>query len=301
MYFSGAFSGGGIDEFFIERGLPRLFTCSYSKELFKNLATIKAMGIKKYKIMIDSGAFTAWNSGTIMTMRNLREIWDTILERYPNNSYVFISLDVIPGVRGKERTKEQYQKAIQESFNNYDELRKLYPNITILPVYHAPEPLYVMEHYLRCTQHFAISINAALSERERVKLLTSVFPECTNVKVHGLATTGLEMLRCVGWHSVDSATWVMIGAMGSILWPTKNNTQFLRIDISEHSKKVKVLGAHVNNAPMRKEVCAKIEEHGFDPQELATNYIARHKWNILRWSEINIVKPTKHQRRLFDA
>lgn len=296
LYFSGTL-GREIDNYFYSLKVCRLFSCAYENELFTNLELLRMHGLNGYDLIIDSGAFTAWNAGKPMSMDAMLSVWQHILNKFPDNNYTFISLDVIPGVKGSPRTDDDYKYAMDQSIKNYDILRDKYPDLKILPVYHAPEPLEVLQHYMAITDHLAISVNATLSEKQRVDVLQAVFPH--DIKVHGLATTGLKMLQCVDWYSVDSATWAMIGAMGGLLWLNDDCTEFLKIPISIESPRRKKHNSHIDSHTAADMAYDKIRQYGFDPDTLRTSYKERAKWNILMWTKLRVNPIQYRQEGLF--
>lgn len=299
FYFSGTL-GQDIDLYFLSLKVSRLFSCAYEREIYRNCEMIRYHEYEGYDLIIDSGAFSAWNAGKPMTMDDMLRVWDRILTAYPENNYTFISLDVIPGTRGVPRTESDYKVAREQSMENYDALTRRFPDLRILPVYHAPEPYEVMYHYLAKTDHIAISIDASLAEKQRVEILQEVYPRREGVKVHGLATTGLNMLRCVDWYSVDSATWAMIGAMGGLLWLNEDETEFIKVPISIESPRRRTRNSHIDSHTAADYAYDRIRHYGFDPETLRMSYKERAKWNILMWHKLKVRPVKSKQQGLFE-
>jgi hypothetical protein len=118
---------------------------------------------------------------------------------------------------------------------------------------------------------------------------------------HGLAATGNNMVTQVPWYSVDSSSWITVGAMGGILWPS--NGRFRVLSLSEDSPNKHVAGHHLTTlkGPERAAVEAYIRSHGYDPDLLATNYTERRKWNVLMWIRPPWIKNIKPKTDLFDV
>lgn len=119
------------------------------------------------------------------------------------------------------------------------------------------------------------------------------------VKIHGFAMTAFELMRRYPWYSVDSSSWLKVGAYGKIFVPKKDRSGVWRWDknpvafvISEVGRG-KGLGS--NESPLyRKAIYDLLEENGFPigqdrvmngrrkpvVEGLINSYVLRTKWNI---------------------
>lgn len=172
-------------------------------------------------IMLDSGAFTAWNMGHITTVDEVNRAYSHFMSEVGDlfDDIVMINLDRIPGEKGRDPTLDELKEAVEISDENYKILRDIFGD-KVLPVFHQGEPDERLYEVAEMTQYICLSPRNDLHEKarrlwsqERHALLHEKYP---TAQTHGLATTGNLMLRDVPWHSVDSASWVHHAAYGMI-------------------------------------------------------------------------------------
>lgn len=176
-------------------------------------------------ILLDSGAFTAWNKGEKTTVDDVKRKYSKFIEQAGDlfEEIWGINLDVIPGERGRDPTQEELDEAVRVSDINYEILTKEFGNI-ILPVFHQGESPARLEECVAQVDgkhnYICVSPRNDLPEGKRVEwsrdshaLLKSKWP---HIMTHGLATTGNRMVRTVPWYSGDSAAWVQHGGYGMI-------------------------------------------------------------------------------------
>lgn len=277
LYFSGSFdSFDGVTEYLIDKDQFRLCTFAYPKEAYYYLDLADSQG-KSVNMMIDSGAFTVANSGKTVHLHDLIAYHKDLLARYGDrHNFVFISLDVIVGAKGRKATEAERKAGMKESYDNYVTLAQEFPDQTILPVYHSGEDIRLRNMYIDLTDHICLSMSQRLSEIDRVKW--AMEHQVPGIKMHGLAATGNEMLTYVDWYSVDSATWVIHSTMGLIYFKTKRGLR--PYSISSRSPRAKIRNTHLSNMTFTSDIYKQIEEHGYTVEELAEDYAARMKWNI---------------------
>lgn len=187
----------------------------------------KKMGDRPYPkhILLDSGAFTAWNKGEETTVDDVKRKYARFIELSGDlfEEIWGINLDVIPGAKGRDPTPDELKRAVEVSDINFEILVKEFGD-KILPVYHQGEPV---ERLNECcamvdgrSNYICVSPRNDLAEGLRVKwshdahtMLKNKWPA---IKTHGLATTGNRMVSEVEWYSGDSAAWVQHGGYGMI-------------------------------------------------------------------------------------
>jgi hypothetical protein len=279
MYFSGSMTHPHVVERLVSTNVHRLFTFAAPKEVHEYLAVCDAKGIRA-NIMIDSGAFTGWNIGKHVTLDALLAYNTDLLQRYPHHNFVFIALDVIPGSKGRMATQVEIDAAVEQSYINFRHMLQVFPQQQILPVYHSGEDRHVRDRYLQHAPYMCLSMNQDLSEQQR--LLWAREAMVPGVHFHGLAATGNAMLTQVDWYSVDSSGWLMVAAMGSILFPVGNKLKPLPISLESPSRKVQ--GQHFATMHEREHMVGFIRQRGYNEEQLATDYAARICWNIDMWN-----------------
>ncbi|HEU5488700.1 MAG TPA: hypothetical protein VFV16_07750, partial [Candidatus Nitrosotalea sp.] len=186
-------------------------------------STVKIIVPKKQKIMLDSGAFSAWTKGLQI---DLKEYCDFI---FKFNEYLdtYINLDVIPGIPNKKRTREEVESSAELSYKNLIEMKKL--GLSPIPVYHWGEDMSWLERLLNDGEKY-IAIGVPGVNRETlVSWLDRVFTVLTRisgevkVKVHGLGVFKPFLMERYPWYSVDATSWIMQAASGRILIPPRIN------------------------------------------------------------------------------
>lgn len=281
LYFSGSVDRS-VSVFMLEQDVHRLFTYAYPEEVFDYLRWADGMG-KRCRIMMDSGAFTAWNAGRPVVLEELMAYNKKVLAQFgERHDFVFISLDVIPGERGQVPTAEDIASAVDRSYQNFLVMQQEFKGHYVLPVYHSGEDPSLRNAYLQLTDYICLSMNQDWSERDRLQWAKrSAIP---GFRYHGLAATGNRMATEVAWYSVDSSSWVTVGSMGNILWPGGDHT-FKLLAVSKNSPARHDMGYHVNNlAPIERDrVLQAIADAGFDFERLCVDYRERWRWNVLQW------------------
>lgn len=292
LYFSGSVDHQ-VSEHLIVNNVHRLFTYAYPKEIYEYLNRADELGIR-CRIMVDSGAFTAWNIGKPVALRDLLDYHDKILRQYgARHDFVFIALDVIPGTREGGATDEDIANAEIESMANFATMQQHHNHHKVMPVYHSGEDVRLRNHYLGLCDYLCLSMNQTWSENNRLEWAKRA--HVPGVDFHGLAATGNKMVTQIDWFSVDSSSWVTVGSMGNILWPV--NGQFRVLPVSGNSPSRHDAGNHIDTlTPVERELVHKrIVEWGFDPEVLAKDYRERWRWNIYQWCfppwETKLVRP----------
>ena len=173
-------------------------------------------------IKLDSGAFTAWNTGGKVNLIEYKDWCHSIAQRFPDRPITCINLDVIPGEKGRASTQSEREDGIAQSLINADRLRSA--GLPIVEVFHQDEPFSLLEtlvERLPVKGTLALSPRNDVSVQRREKWLRSVtgywmknhgktFP-----KAHGLAVTGKSLMKAYPFYSVDSSSWATCARYGA--------------------------------------------------------------------------------------
>ena len=299
VFFSGI--GKGIIERDERLGSPRyrLFSChgnyfNYALKTIPECATID----NEFEIMLDSGAFTAWTKGEEVKLNELRRVYGALLEKYGHlgRKFWLINLDKIPGSPGRDPSAREIDECIKVSDENYHLLVEEFGDI-VLPVFHQGESI---EERLPVVEAMGEYINVSprndVGERMRVRWAKEVHRHLKpSTKTHGLAATGLPMMQDVPWHSVDSASWIMVASYGHIWWP---RTMTL-VSVSEDSPNRFLADKHYVSLSdiERQQFHAHAERFGLTLDDLQTDFAARAVWNRLVQSEIYRAVPARETVR----
>ena len=309
FYFSGieTFKNGSLKDSVISVCDHRLQSChgAYVRTTMDWMARTVSIGAACNQVMmLDSGAFTAWSKGHTMTLQELLPVYSDIAKMYSDKfkDMWFINLDVIPGSRDRKPTPSDIEEALHVSDENFSVLESEFGK-RILPVYHQGEELSRLLELEEESQYICISPRQTLSEKVRVAWLDHISARARKDRsYHGLATTGARSIIVNDWHSVDSASWVMVGAMGNILLPIKGWVKPL--SVSDDSPNLKIQGKHISNLSFieYEHVSEIIHSHGFTVEELVENHSHRMAFNffIIRDAIKSLAKKTGDQPSLFE-
>jgi hypothetical protein len=244
-------------------------------------------------MMLDSGAFTAWNAGEEATL-------DHVIESYERFEDVagdlfeeiwMINLDKIPGEKGRDPTQAELDESIVISDRNYKILVEKFGD-RILPVFHQDESDERLFEIADMADYFCISPRNDLPEARRKRWSQRVHHMLTNKygpgakRTHGLATTGNEMIREVPWYSIDSAAWILHAGYGKIdVFLDDRFGGLLGHDkpryrnwfVSEEGGKSRYAGQHIDTIlPATKALLVeRMNQYGFDEEQVRTDSRAR--------------------------
>lgn len=243
--------------------------------------------------MIDSGAFSAWRRGEPISLKKYIRFLDKNRGYYTSA----VNLDVIPGSLANPRPGQVVvEAAAEQGWKNACQMREA--GLNVVPVYHMGERRYWLEKMVGegFTYIGLSALNEATTEQKREwfdELFaylcgTKGYPE---VKTHGFGMTVLSLMYRYPWYSVDSVTYLKIGAYGGIVVPHWENGAYtydkkpLIISTSRRSKKkwsghayaTKML--HLMGDRSKQYVLDFIEQEGFDVEKLSMVYSERLQFN----------------------
>jgi len=244
-------------------------------------------------IMLDSGAFTAWNKGHETSVDEVLDAYSSFMEDTVGmfDEIWMINLDKIPGEKGRDPSLAEINEALEVSDRNYKILVDTFGE-RILPVFHQGEDdarlFEVAEMVKGKSEYICVSPRNDLPERQRHtwsrnvhRILHDQYPEC---RTHGLATTGNVMIREVPWYSIDSAAWVLHAGYGmiDIFHKDKYRNYFVSYEGGKHERGEQ----HLDNLPPRlqEEINGVIQGYGFPLEEVQKEFRAR---SIICMGELN--------------
>jgi hypothetical protein len=230
LYFAAAWSSSCHDE---ERGLgisKKLVSYAYPKQLTSWLEITKDT---PGKLMIDSGAFSAWNKNkTIDIMAYIAYAHEAIRAGEATGKEVHIvNLDVIPGKVGetgaltknrKESNKDKINVSAKEGYKNLKTMKR--NGITPIHVFHQGEDFKWLDRMVQQTQYIGISPANDMAQNSKKAWICSVFEylyknNLEHIDTHGFAVWSPKALLEFPWTSCDAATWRLLAAYGGIFYP----------------------------------------------------------------------------------
>ena len=306
--------GDGINIFFAGSGFE--YDLAYSVGVRKRLLSwhanskdelagfIKAQETDEQSFGIcDSGAFTAWNKGTPIDVKQYAAKLVSLLGSFD----IAANLDVIPGKQGmaaSDITKAMAEEAASQGWANYlylrDYIKQHHSGDRIMPIYHQGEPLMWLKKMVDAgCGYIGISPSNDYHTNQRMHWLDDVFNYLTSLpempKTHGYAVTSPVLMEVYPWFSVDSASWIHKGGLGSVGTPFGDFTFTDREDMMARNK------------PWSPEMKVKIEGyfegHGITIDELKASYRKRWQANAIHMLSLEAkhkYKPKVKEEDLFD-
>ena len=230
--------------------------------------------------MLDSGAFSVFSRGEHIDIWNYIEF---IKENYTLFTHVFV-LDVIESPWLSEVNHQLMRRELGDI------------PIILLPVFHSGEPVNLLRYLLKQADWIGLAPkNGWTATKSNQRWIADIFAQVdfANVKTHGLGCGGTSYWTSP-FTTMDATTWTV--ARGYILTP------YGPIYVSERSPLTKKVTKRLLNAG---EVMAFISDvcdaGGFSVKELATDYMARNRFNILATKRLAAMRstPTQKMRSLF--
>ncbi len=261
----------------------RLVTFAYPK-LFENWLSVAKND--KGNIILDSGAFSAWNKGSKIDIKKYIEyclIAQIRAEEEGKKIYV-VNLDVIPGKVGTTKNLQQFtnknnkkeiDRAAKEGFMN---MKKMVENkIQPIHVFHQGEGWKWLDRMLKYINYIGISPANDMSINSKRKWIYSVFSYLhknnIKVKTHGFAVASSDVLQEFPWSSCDAASWRLSAAMGSIYYPNKGFSS------SDYTKMSVIYISNTKGNNISKYLIKLLKKDGYSIDSLQT-FGARAMFNI---------------------
>lgn len=164
-------------------------------------------------MLLDSGAFSAWNAGAQI------DLDDYIRFIRENIDYVsaYVNLDVIPGEPGRIPTPTEVEESAQQGWNNMLYMEGV--GLSPVPVFHQGEQFKWLERMIEhgC-EYIGISPANDRSTQQKQLWLDRVFnlvcddDGYARVKTHAFGVTSPHLISRYPWHTVDSTTWLAAGS-----------------------------------------------------------------------------------------
>ena len=294
LYFAGT-QCKEAEDIIESNGYCRLYSYLNDK---KNLADRFSRN-PKGKLIVDSGAFTAWTRGAELNVDEYIE-W---LNKYKDYIYLAGQVDSIPGKLRQAPTVAEVEEAAQKTYDNYWYMKERLDNPDmLLYTFHVGEPFRFLEKVLEHPNIKYIALggmvgkNAVTKENFSQKCFEIIKKSKNpNVKVHAFGVTTQSMLEKFPFASGDSTGWIMTGASGQIY------SQYGHLDFSQNSrntsKSVFNLSKEAYNV-----VLEEVTKFGFTMEQLEESYKARMCFNIQYLNELSqkiTCKEFKSKKRLF--
>lgn len=226
-YFSDVSFNEEDERFFSKYAKNRLISYHYQSSIRKYFEIYRKfngeiLNIKDYNILIDSGAYSIWNSGKPpIDVHDYKKFCLELLisiSDLPFNRVEFINLDVIPGERNKPVTRKDILYAQEKSLENYLILKNFVPNL--LPVFHQGDDFKYLNIIEENTLRYCVSPANDKHVSKRLIWIQDVFAKANkNFKPHGLGFSNATIAKKNPWFSFDASTHNLRGGYGVIMYP----------------------------------------------------------------------------------
>lgn len=193
-------TAGRKDEIHVIKELkPDRLLVSYAAFKNKPIKDFKESLGYNPKIIVDSGAYTAWTTGKNIALMD----YIAYAKRNESDAEHFIALDVIDDYLGDEFSKRYYDMMLLAGLNP-------------IPVYHRSDELSYLKYYVDCEPPFIALGGTAKdsnkkSVRDWVQGLNNLYP---NQPFHLLGSSSKQITEHVDLRSYDSSTWIMMALNG---------------------------------------------------------------------------------------
>ncbi len=230
------------------------------------------------KIILDSGAFSAWMKQTEI---NIADYAKFCLERLDQVDYI-VNLDVIPGKYGdKNPSEKELIRSTLKGWENYNYLvNQGIPEDKLIHVFHQGENFESLDYIINIAKLKYIGLSPAndRTTAEKIEWLDMCMDHVCDsngipkLKFHGFGVTSMPILFRYPWFSVDSTSWVQFGKYGMVLFPKRKQGKYrydlppYTIKVSSRSPTKMKADKHIDTMSLteRNWFISYIEEKGFD-------------------------------------
>lgn len=162
-------------------------------------------------LLLDSGAFTAWNTGRAVHFDRYMAYVETVKEHL----FSAINLDVIPGSRRRRPTHNEVMDASVLSYRRWHKLRET--GVLIMPVFHQNDnPRWLCEYLEDGATFIGISPSDAMPDASRKRWLLEVHDE--------LDRQGVALNRSVFTHVLGLFSPPAMKSLKGMAWSADAST-----------------------------------------------------------------------------
>lgn len=275
----------------------------------ERLRPAKPAKLFRPKLMLDSGAYSAWKRGVHV---DLEQYMDYI-DRNHDLLHSYVNLDVIPGAPGRASSQDEVEAAAKASYKNHRRMRKA--GFNPMPVFHYGESFDWLHRLLDDGEpYIGIGGMGNTTATTQVDFLDRVFTVITDraglptVRTHGLGVASFDLLRRYPFSTADATSWMMTAAMGGMYVPVSQRNEFdyaqppAKLTMSEVDRAKGVPPDHfLRYGPLMKERVQKyLDEVGVTLEQVVGSYEARASATVhfmLRFQDAIGPRPFRHRVR----
>jgi hypothetical protein len=221
-------------DWLVAQGCESFLFSFEDKKVFDQINHLAQYTHKSFLILVDSGAFSLWNSGKTVDINHYVDFISKVKKIQTTHTIYFINLDVIPHVKGTTPTKDQIERACVKGIENYHYIKS--KGHSTVHVFHQFEDFKYLDIITKeCNDLNYIGISPAndQSVESRNEWLSRVFYKLrSTVRTHVLGLTAKESLERFPCYSADSSSWINVKRYGELFdhvelikTPKKNMTK----------------------------------------------------------------------------
>ena len=220
-----------IEDFVYPYAKNRLISYYYESSIKKYINLYRkyngdVLDITDYSLIIDSGAYSIWNSNKPAILpQNYANFCLNLLESIldlPFKKIEFINLDVIPGIKNQPLTNDQIKYAEEKSLENFIYLNNKIPNL--LPVFHQGDNFKYIYEIEKYTLRYCVSPANDKSTSQRMLWIQDVFRYANaNFEPHGLGFSNSTIAKANPWYSFDASTHALRAGFGVVMYQTETD------------------------------------------------------------------------------
>lgn len=267
---------------------------------------------QKVKLMLDSGAFSAWKRGIEIN----RQEYADYIKRNIHLLDSYVNLDVIPGAPNRKRTQAEVEDSAQRSYKNQQWFKR--QGLNPIPVFHQGEDFRWLHRYIDDGEpYIGISPSGDYPTVTIKPWLDQAFTITTNdkglpiVRTHGFGVASFELLKRYPWYTCDATSWVLTAAYGSIYVPVYRNGKPdyaeppVKLTVSEVAREKDLPSDHyLRYGPMMKQRVIDFLTHevGVKVEDAAKDYEVRARaivFFMLKFQDAIGEQTFKHRVRGF--
>lgn len=216
-----------------DRLLNALIAFPYLKaSLIKALLPVQ----DRLRLLIDSGAFTAWKSGKAIKLDD----YCRFIEALPFTPWRYFSLDMIGDPAGTLR--------------NYELMRKR--GFTPIPVFTRGEDLSVIDDYYKTSD--VVGVGGLVGTPGNKGFVNGVMKRIGKRRVHWLGFTSLPFIRAYRPYMCDTASW-------------ESGAQFATFRLYLGDGVLRVMNKNTFRSAPPREILTAIKSYGLEPMDFRTN------------------------------
>lgn len=238
------------------------------------------------KVFLDSGAFSAFSLGVDINI-------EAYAEFIKGNQDIIEMASVLDAIGDAEGT-----------YHNQNRLEAL--GAAVLPCFHYGEPLDLCEYYVKNYKYMTIGGMVPIPNNKLEVWLDEIWSKVltdkdgyARTKVHGFGLTARSLMAKYPWYSVDSSSWVQMGANGNLVLPELERP----IAMSERSPRTKDFARHYATFdPVTKAtVDSLLAKYGSSAAEVSTGYRERWMLNAFSFHCLGDMLGPDHWKKPFKA